>query len=171
GGDVYLEVIAINPEAPAPSRPRWFSLDDPFIRARLNREPTLLTWVINTPDVAKLLRATPFPFGSPEPMHRGELRWLFTLLPDGHLPAAGFLPTIIEWQTQPHPSGRMADPGCRLTCLTIHHPQLEWLGNILTAIGAARLVTLQPLPPQAGPYFTAEFKTPGGDVQIFSNLR
>ncbi len=28
GDDIYLEVIAVDPEAPRPERPRWFGLDD-----------------------------------------------------------------------------------------------------------------------------------------------
>lgn len=29
---MYLEVIAVDPDAPAPTRPRWFSLDDPTMQ-------------------------------------------------------------------------------------------------------------------------------------------
>jgi hypothetical protein len=28
----YLEIIATDPEAPAPGRPRWFGLDQPALR-------------------------------------------------------------------------------------------------------------------------------------------
>ena len=34
GNDVFLEVIAVNPDAPTPDRPRWYGLDDPFVRGR-----------------------------------------------------------------------------------------------------------------------------------------
>ena len=30
--DAYLEIIAIDPAAPAPGRPRWFGLDDPVLQ-------------------------------------------------------------------------------------------------------------------------------------------
>ena len=30
----YLEIIAIDPDAPAPSRPRWFGLDDAALQQR-----------------------------------------------------------------------------------------------------------------------------------------
>src|SRR5690606_32822306 len=39
GNDVYLEVIAIDPGAPAPGHPRWFGLDD------APTSPLLATWV------------------------------------------------------------------------------------------------------------------------------
>lgn len=42
GNGRYLEVIAIDPEAPPPARPRWFGLDEPATRARLERGPVLL---------------------------------------------------------------------------------------------------------------------------------
>jgi len=32
GNDIFLEVIAINPDMEPPNAPRWFGLDDPFIR-------------------------------------------------------------------------------------------------------------------------------------------
>src|SRR5690606_31926871 len=39
GADVYLEVIAVNPKALPPDRPRWFELDGSL------RQPRLATWV------------------------------------------------------------------------------------------------------------------------------
>lgn len=54
GNEIFLEVMAINPKAVAPNRPRWFGLDDPFIKAQLEYQPRLLTWVVNTPDIALL---------------------------------------------------------------------------------------------------------------------
>ncbi|HSH43331.1 MAG TPA: VOC family protein, partial [Arenicellales bacterium] len=32
GDDQYLEIIAVDPDAPAPGKPRWFGLDDPALR-------------------------------------------------------------------------------------------------------------------------------------------
>src|SRR4051812_23817798 len=45
GRDVYLEIIAIDPEAPAPARARWFGLDEPRMRRRLAEQPRIVTWV------------------------------------------------------------------------------------------------------------------------------
>lgn len=40
GGErLYLELIAIDPAAAPPSRPRWFGLDDPALQARLAGRP------------------------------------------------------------------------------------------------------------------------------------
>ena len=51
-GGVYLEVIAIDPDAPAPQRPRWFGLDQPALRARLADGPFLAHWAarVSAPD-------------------------------------------------------------------------------------------------------------------------
>ena len=44
GDSLYLEVIARNPKAPQPGRPRWFGLDR-------NRSTGLRTWVARTDDI------------------------------------------------------------------------------------------------------------------------
>ena len=46
----YLELIAIDPDASPPSRPRWFDLDDPDMQAHLAAAPTLVHWVARTAD-------------------------------------------------------------------------------------------------------------------------
>ena len=53
GGSVYLEVIAVDPEAEPPDRPRWFSLDNPNILQVLKQGPRLLTWVARTPRISQ----------------------------------------------------------------------------------------------------------------------
>ena len=52
GDSVFLELIAIDPAAPAPLRPRWFQLDDPGLQAELAVTPRLLTWVVRPRDIA-----------------------------------------------------------------------------------------------------------------------
>ena len=37
--DIYLEVIAPNPNADKPSRQRWFSLDEPRIKEKIKHSP------------------------------------------------------------------------------------------------------------------------------------
>jgi hypothetical protein len=38
----YLEIIAIDPEAPPPGRARWFGLDDAALQASLREAPRLV---------------------------------------------------------------------------------------------------------------------------------
>lgn len=68
GEAVFLEVIAINPNAPAPQRPRWFELDQlPF-----NSKPFLGCWVARTDDIHLSLAAASEHLGLAEPMSRGH---------------------------------------------------------------------------------------------------
>lgn len=53
GDDTFLEIIAANPSAPVPERPRWYGLDDPFVAEGLKRQPRVLTWVVNTGDMPR----------------------------------------------------------------------------------------------------------------------
>ena len=53
GPTSYLEVIAVDPEAAPPGRPRWFGLDRPETVARLGEGPCLLTWVVHGIPVAR----------------------------------------------------------------------------------------------------------------------
>src|SRR3954447_8836016 len=57
GPDAYLEVIATDPAAPPPGRPRWFGLDD----LAPDAAPRLAAWVIRTVDVGTVAAASPEP--------------------------------------------------------------------------------------------------------------
>lgn len=145
GPDSFLEVIAVDPEAPPPGRPRWFALDDPTQRTRLARRPALLTWVARTDDMeASLARANAagLDLGRAVEMTRGELTWRISIRDDGALPEGGTLPALIRWQDGPHPAGRMTDLGLRLETLVLRHPEPAKLGAQLRAIGADHLAKI-----------------------------
>ncbi|WP_428633609.1 VOC family protein [Sedimenticola sp.] len=163
GNELFLEVIAVNPNGQTPARPRWFGLDDPHVSHALNNQPALLTWVVNTQDIEALLNKTSASFGKVTPISRGDLNWLFGLPGDGRLLAGGMLPYVMQWQTDTHPANRMADRGCRLQQLHIHHPYPDWLDTNLKAIGAAELVQIHPLDNATTPYLEAVIATPGGE--------
>jgi hypothetical protein len=120
GDTTFLEVIAPNPAAARPDRPRWFALDD----AATLREPRLAAWVVRTDD----LRACPEDVlaiaGPIETMTRGTREWLITIPLDGSLPMQGAMPMLIEWQSPREPAGAtLPASGCRLSVLGIRHPQ------------------------------------------------
>jgi len=109
----YLEVVATDPEAPAPSRPRWFALDSEAMKARLARGPALIHWVVRTDDIEAAVR------GYAEQVEildvaRGDYRWRITVPPDGRLPGGGALPTLIQWEGGLHPADRLPASGCEL---------------------------------------------------------
>jgi len=169
GNGLFLEVLAIDPDIDPPSRPRWFGLDDPFIRQRIAKKPVLLTWVVNTDHINQLLKQAPISFGKAELISRGELKWYFGLPRDGRLLSGGILPYAIEWQTPYHPAGKMADLGCRFKRLEIYHSNIPWLRDMLNAIGAAELVTLHALPAGEMPFLKAYIETPRGLKRIQSD--
>jgi hypothetical protein len=162
GDALYLEVIAIDPAAPAPPRPRWFALDDPAHKAELAVAPRLVTWVVRTSHIAETLLASRRPLGAIEPMTRGELRWLLTIPSDGSLVDGGMMPSVIQWPSGPHPASRMRDLGCALERLEAAHPDPETYRGDLASIGADRHVELRALAPAARPHLVAHIRTPGG---------
>ena len=63
-GAGYLELIAINPDVPAPPRRRWFALDDHTVQGRLKQGPHLLSWAVRVDDIEAAAEASPVPIGT-----------------------------------------------------------------------------------------------------------
>ncbi|HJW55360.1 MAG TPA: VOC family protein [Burkholderiaceae bacterium] len=131
GDSLFLEVIASNPRAPAPPRPRWFALDT----LRPNSAPSLSTWVARTPDIHATASACSEPLGNIEPMSRGALNWLITIPADGALPLNGIAPALIEWQAEVHPAAKLQDHGLSLAKIEIFHSEPERISRLLLSIG------------------------------------
>jgi len=112
GGRAYLEVIAIDPEASDPGRPRWYALDSPAMRSRLARGPALIHWVESVEDIEAALGEYPARV-EVLAVSRGDLRWKIGVPADGSLPCDGACPTLIEWESG-HPSERLPPSGCEL---------------------------------------------------------
>jgi hypothetical protein len=148
---LYLEVIAIDPEAPKPGFARWFDLDRFQGAARLNN------WICRTDDLEGALVALP-QAGKPVALSRGDLRWKMAVPEDGILPCDGMFPALIEWQCDVLPAGLLRASGCRLQRLIVSHPQAAALmAQIGALLGDARIIFEQ------GPAgLRAEFITPSG---------
>lgn len=162
GGQSYLEVIAVNPEAPAPGRPRWFQLDDP----RLAPEPRLIAWVVRTSDIQAAVAAAPIPLGTVEAMTRGQLEWLISVPPDGRLYLEGIAPVLIQWPAGVHPTRTLEDRGCRLLELQGFHPAPGPLERLLAAIGFEGRFSVAPPPPGRAPSLIARIRTPSGPREL-----
>ena len=167
GRGTFLELIAVNPAAPAPARPRWYGFDDPFVRARLAQGPQLLAWVVNTPRFER--HRASFSFGEPTEVSRGDLRWLFGIPDDGRLLAGGMAPYLIQWLTQTHPADVVPDLGCSLKAFELHHPQPEWLTNVLSSVDAANLADVRALRSTDAPFLVAHIETPEGIKMLSSH--
>ena len=59
GERTYLEIIAIDPDAPAPPRRRWFDLDDIALQSELTEQPRLIHWVARVDDIEARGRRLP----------------------------------------------------------------------------------------------------------------
>ncbi len=139
GDDIYLEIIAINPDD-TPDRIRWFSMDDPTFQARLTRKGAFLHhWAVNTSDISTTLHAARHTPGDAMAMSRGTLHWKISVRDDGILARDGVIPTVIEWPDIPHPSQQMTDLGIRFEEIAVHTTDPAGTRADLEAIGATHL--------------------------------
>jgi hypothetical protein len=164
GPERYLEVIAVDPLGSKPSRPRWFDLDSPEMRARLERGPALITWAVRSDDIGATIGALDAGQIEALPMSRGTYRWRIGVPPGGTLARGGTIPTVLQWDTD-HPSAALPDAGCRLEKLVLQHPQA---GATLATLRAAGLEPHEPVEArEEGPDgLVAHLRTPRGMVEI-----
>lgn len=160
GEGLFLEVIAVNPKAPPPARPRWFQLD----RITPDTRPRLATWVARTSDIAAAVAASPIALGPIVPMTRGQLHWLITIPDDGSLPLQGAAPTLIEWQAQPHPASSLPDLGCSLLGLEANMApaDAEQLNNMLALNAFQGAFSVNLIGAGMTPSLAAYIQTPAG---------
>jgi hypothetical protein len=152
-GDLYLEVIAIDPKAPKPAWPRWFDLD------RFRGPPRLTNWICRTADLDAALAVAPPGTGTATDLARGDYRWRFAIPASGRLPFDNCFPALIQWQGHLHPAQALPDQGVRLRRLEITHPDAQGLQTSLRGQLPDPRVHIMP-----GPYpgFRATLDTPKG---------
>jgi len=157
GPSEYFEVIAINPDAPAPNRPRWFNID------AFKGAPRLTNWILATDDLDAALSALPDGFGTPVALERGDFRWSMAIPDDGILPWGGWGPALIQWHGDLHPAPLLPDQDIRLASFVLRHPQAAEIAE-----------TFAPLLPHDTALFavcdtpgiTAHFNTPQGPRRL-----
>ena len=159
GGNTYLEIIAVDPLAPAPARMRWYALDAPAMRARLERGPALIHWVADTPDIEKAVAAAPMDLGEIVDVERGRYRWRISVARDGSLPAAGVFPSLIQWLGE-RPGAALPDSGCGLESLDLGHPRATAIYKSLRKLGLGEGEPVEFT--DAEPAIVARIRTPGG---------
>ncbi|KAE9627607.1 VOC family protein [Parasedimentitalea maritima] len=147
---LYLEAIAINPDATPQRSPCWFDLD------RFSGAPRISNWICRCTDLAQELAELPNGVGAPVALTRGSLRWDMAVPDDGILPYDNMFPALIEWHS-PHPASNLTQQGCQLKRLTISHPKADQLQTQLP-LGDDRVAYERG---EAG--FEATFDTPHGE--------
>ncbi len=160
---LFLEVIAPDPSAPAPTRARWFGMDSPATHQALARSPRLWTWVARCADLDQALCEVDGSAGPAVRVTRGALSWRIGVPDDGSMPFDGAFPTLIEWPPGPHPASRMPERGCSLLGLTVQHPQAEWIAARLQPHLHDARVVFETAPRQR---CMATIQTPNGAREI-----
>lgn len=158
GDAMYLEVIAPNPLAPPPSRPRWFGLD----RLRHDSPPALGAWVVRSTDIQAATSVASEALGAVETMNRGALDWLITIPADGSLPLGGAAPALIEWRVPTHPASQLEDHGLSLIELEIAHPEPGRVARLLAALELDAPVSVSAAPVGVAARLIARIDTPQG---------
>lgn len=164
--EAYLEIIAIDPDAPPPGRVRWFDLDNAELQRSLRTAPRLIHWVARSTmlDMHRwgLINVGIQP-GEPVAASRdtpaGLLSWEILVREDGALNCGGALPTLIQWKGL-HPAAHMADSGLSLMSLTV-----QGVGERARDVLRARGVQVLAAP---GAALTATLATPIGEVTLSS---
>ena len=151
-GDLYLEVIAIDPDAAAPPRPRWFDLD------RFSGPTRLTNWIVACDDMDAALAAGPLGWGKAMALSRGDYRWKMAVPDDGCLPFDGVFPALIQWQGALHPAPALPETSLTLHRLEIRHPRAATLRLALAGLNDPRVVVLD----GPAPSLRAVIDTPNG---------
>jgi hypothetical protein len=166
----YLEIIAIDPDAAAPGRPRWFDLDEQRLQGILARGPRLVHFVARCAGLdtaAAALRAGGHDPGELVRAERdspqGTLRWRLTIRADGGRLCHGALPALIEWDSA-HPADDMPPCGVMLTSLAVAGADAACLQ---AAYDAIRLDGVSAS--QGPPDLVATFHSPRGTVTLHSD--
>lgn len=134
----YLEIIAVDPEAPPPARPRWYGLDAADWRAAIIARPRPIAWVLGVDDLDAAVQRADWAAGSIIAVGRDDLRWRMALPDDGR-PVEDVLPAFIEWpaaQGHAPPVDRMIPSPRALRRLTLHHRDPETLRRRLRSVDA-----------------------------------
>jgi hypothetical protein len=158
GKAIYLEVIAPDPDAAPPARPRWFGLDELEPGSR----PRLCAWVARTSDISAAVTAAAESLGSIESMSRGSLAWLITIPEDGIPALGGVAPALIEWSVAEHPATGLPEHGLSLARLELHHPGADRIRRLLKSLGFEGPAAVVAGDERDTPWLSAEIQTPQG---------
>jgi hypothetical protein len=160
--EAYLEILAIDPDAPAPGRARWFGLD----AIDLAGGPRLVHVVARSTmldmhrwGLVNVGLNPGNPLRASRETARGLLSWEILVRDDGRLECGGALPTLIQWSGR-HPAADLPDSG-----VTLQRLALNGVPDRARDVLRLRGVTVSAV---AGPAVQAVLRTPKGDVMLES---
>ena len=138
--DIYLEVIANNPNVSKPSRQRWFSLDESSIREKIKKSPRLLCWVLEVDNIEDTVKKCGYNPGEILQLSRDELTWKVTVPSNGKLVENGVLPVLIEWPSNQHPSKKLNNSKVSINKISIFHPEPYKIKSIISNLIESDLI-------------------------------
>src|SRR5262249_54360845 len=133
GPATYLEIIAPDPEQPAPDAPRSFGID-------ALKKSRLVAWAAKGADLERLRdeaarKGAAFGEVTSGSRRRTDgvlLSWRYT--DPRTVLADGLVPFFIDWGQSPHPA-QTAAPGCSLIDLPAEHPDAQRVQRLLREFG------------------------------------
>lgn len=164
--DVFLELLAVDPEALLPSRARWYGLDDAALQAALQVSPRLIGWGGRSPQIdmhrwglmtVGLQPGTLVKLESETA--NGLVRSQVLLRDDGALQLGGALPVLVQWSGA-LPATQLPDSGVVLRQLAVRSLPPR-------AVDVMRLRGVTPLD-AAEPVLRATLDTPLGERVLTS---
>ncbi len=122
GDGVYLEIVALDPDAAGPGRARWFGLDDrKAVEAAWDAGRRLRGWVARTDSIDVVLAGREGIFGRKVSLPWTDPSFDFAIPDDGSLPLGGAAPSIIDRRGKPRSMATIADLGARLRAFSLEH--------------------------------------------------
>jgi len=138
--NIYFEVIANNPKVEAPSRPRWFSLDESYVKDKIKNSPRALCWVLKVDNIEDTIKQCDYNPGEILQLSRDDLTWKVTIPSDGKLVENGVLPILIEWPSNLHPSNNLNNSNISLNKLSLFHPEPNKIQKIISNLIESNLI-------------------------------
>ena len=138
--DIYLEIIANNPNVNKPSRPRWFSLDETRTKEKIKNSPKVLCWVLGVDDIEDTVKRCGYNPGEILQLSRDELTWKVTVPSNGKLVENGVLPVLIEWPSNQHPSKKLNNSKVSINKISLFHPEPHKIKSIISNLIESDLI-------------------------------
>ena len=138
--NIYLEVIANNPNVSKPSRLRWFSLDESSIKEKIKKSPRLLCWVLEVDNIEDTVKKCGYNPGEVLQLSRDELTWKVTVPSNGKLVENGVLPVLIEWPNNQHPSKKLNNSKVSINKISLFHPEPYKIKSIISNLIESDLI-------------------------------
>jgi len=139
GDGVYLEIIALDPDAEPPPCARWFGLDNQrAVKRDWDDGRRLRGWVARTDDINRVISSHGSIFGRKVALPWASPSFDFAIPEDGSLPLAGAAPSIIDRRGKIRSMAAIADLGARLQSFSLEHPDAGALADLYRQLAVDR---------------------------------